>query len=118
MAPQGSANPKAARRRPKSDVLTKRQFFWILGIGGLAVLSIGFVWWRGFPVGGTIVPIFIGVGFIIGVCLTVKNGVIRWRGGGRTYRTEEPFAFWIWVSIFAFFGLFSVIAGIGGFFKR
>jgi len=107
MAEQASAKP--VRRRPQSEVLTVRQGIWLfIGIG-LAILFMAILYWNGFPVGNTIGPMLVGTMFIIGMGYTIKTGVLQWKGGDRTYRNEQPVAFWFWVSAFALVGflLFS-----------
>lgn len=108
---QGSAKTKPVRRRPKSDVLTVRQAVWISIGAGLVILSVAILFWNGFPVGHTIAPIAIGTMFIVMICYTIKTGVFQWKGGGRTLRNQEPFAFWFWVSVFAAVGLLAIFVG-------
>jgi hypothetical protein len=111
MAQQGPASSKAARRRPKSDVLTPRQAIWIFIIGGLMIFSMGVLYWKGFSIGKTVMPMLVGLLFIVGMGYSIKTGVINWKGGGRMYRNEQPFAFWFWVSIFMTVGLFTFAIG-------
>src|SRR5690242_762881 len=59
MAEQGPGNTKSARRRPKSDVLTKRQAAWVSGIVAVGILSVCILYWNGFPVGETIGPMIV-----------------------------------------------------------
>jgi hypothetical protein len=118
MAREGPFNLKAARRGAKSEVLTTRQAVWILVIGALMICSMAVLYWRGFPVGETFAPTSVGLIFILGMCYTIKTGVFYWKGGGRTYRNQEPIAFWLWVSVFMIVGLLSVAIGIVGFFKH
>jgi hypothetical protein len=118
MAQQGPANSKAARRRPKSDVLTPSQAISILIIGGLVIFSMGVLYWKGFSIGKIVMPILIGLSFIVGMCYSIKTGVINWKGGGRMYRNQQPFVFWLWVSIFLTVGLLAIAMGFVGFFKN
>jgi hypothetical protein len=117
MAEQGSAKTKSTGRRSKSDVLTTRQMIWALIIAGLAILSMAVLYWNGFPVGNTIGPMIVGGIFLTGICYTIKTGVFNWKGGGHTYRNQEPFAFWFWVSVFTILGLFAIFVGLLGLLK-
>jgi hypothetical protein len=114
MAEQGPGNTKSARRRPKSDILTKRQAVWISVIAAIGILSICILYWNGFPVGETIGPMTVGGAFLVGIGYTIKTGIFRWRGGDRIYRNQEPFAFWFWVSVFGAAGLFVFSLGCLG----
>ena len=67
-----------------------------------------------FSVGETIVPMLIGLAFIGGIGYTIKTGLFRWKGGGCIYRSQEPVAFWFWVSVFTLVGLFGVLMGLVG----
>ena len=111
MAEQGPANPKSARRRPKSDVLTRRQALWLSIIAAVWILSVCLLYWNGFPVGETIGPMTVGGGFLVAIGYTIKTGIFRWRGGDRIYRNQAPVAFWFWVTVFGWFGLFAFLFG-------
>ena len=111
MAEQGPGNTKSARRRPKSDVLTKRQAAWVSVIAAVGIISVCVLFWNGFPVGETIGPMIVGAIFLVAIGYMIKTGIFRWKGGGRIYRNQEPLAFWFWISVFAAVGLFTFFLG-------
>jgi hypothetical protein len=109
---QGSEKPAAKRRHRKSEVLSKKRFFLILGLAALVAFLLAILFWRGFPIGKTILPMFVGFIFLLGTRFSIKTGALNWRGGGQTVRSEKPIAFWFWISVFTLAGLLSIAIGI------
>lgn len=111
MTESGPPKAKPSRRRPQSDVLTPRQAVFLSIIAAIVIATAAVLYWNGFPIGETILPMAVGTIFLIAIGYTIKTGVLQWKGGGRTIRSQEPIAFWFWVLFFALVGLFAFLVG-------